>query len=87
MNVNLTEVLEADTAVRLLQNKKDKRQVVWVLAVDNNWTETSLLEKATIRDPKKPLFWANRIYFKMLCFKAVKQNSPTIGKKKEAITG
>lgn len=66
MNVNLTEVLEADTAVRPLQNKKDRRQVVWVLAMGNNWTETSMLEKATIRDQKKSLFGITELILK--CF-------------------
>lgn len=53
MNVNLTVVLGAETAVRLLQNKKDRRQVVWVLAMNEDWTETSLLEKAAVGDHKK----------------------------------
>lgn len=47
MNVNLTELWEADTAVRLLQNKKDSREVAWVPATHEDWTEMSLLEKAT----------------------------------------
>lgn len=47
MNVNLTELWEADTAVRLLQNKTDSREVAWVPATHEDWTEMSLLEKAT----------------------------------------
>lgn len=85
MNVNLTEVLEADTAVRLLQNKKDRRQTVQVLAMNEAWTETSLLEKATIRDQKKPLCGITELILKAFLQGWSTSNSLSIGKKKETI--
>lgn len=64
MNVNLTELWEADTTVSLLQNKKDSREVVWVPATNEDWTEISLLEKETTGNPKKNTLWDNMVDFK-----------------------
>lgn len=58
MNVNLTEALEAYIVVRLLRNKKDRKQAVWVLALSEIWTKLPVQKNKTIWVPQN-ILWDN----------------------------